>query len=255
MQSSKQSPSHREYIAGVPCDFLSQPAYAQTTKDALQDNVLTHIITLNAEMIVLAQKDNVFKTAIQHAELIIPDSAGILWARQYARSKTSLLSFFLTKEQPLTGVDSIFLICENLAQQHGIAYLIGGEESDKNKTAEILKEKYQNLEVIPLDDSFLETTSYELQTNPAAIFVALGAPKQTLWVEGRRTQLEQAGIRIAIGVGGAFAMISGRLPRAPKWMRTAHLEWLWRLILEPKRIARIWNAVVIFPKIISGYPH
>ena len=255
MQSLEQSPSRREYIVGVPCDFLPQQEYGQALRYALTSKKLTHIVTLNAEMVVRAHRDDAFKKAVQHAELVIPDSFGILWARQYVRNKTSLLSFFFTKEQPLPGVDSIFLICEELAKQHGIAYLVGGEENDRNKTAEILQHKYPKLEVIPLDDSFLETTNYKLQANPSAIFVALGAPKQTLWIEEHRAQLEQAGIRIAIGIGGAFAMISGRLSRAPKWMRTAHLEWLWRLILEPNRIIRIWNAIIIFPKIISGYPH
>ncbi len=250
MLPSEQFQSRREHIAGVPCDFLPRQEYEQALRYALTSGKLIHIVTLNAEMIVLAHRDDAFKKAVQHAELVIPDSSGILWARKYAHNKTSLFSFFFAKEQPLTGIDSIFLICEELAKQNGIAYLIGGEENDRNKTAEILQQKYPKLEVIPLNDGFLETTSYKLQTNPAAIFVALGAPKQTFWIEHHRTQLEQAGIRIAIGIGGAFAMISGRLPRAPKWMRVAHLEWLWRLFLEPKRWKRIYNAIIAFPQLI-----
>lgn len=252
MKPSQQFPLLREYVAGVPCDFLSQEQYVAVIRSALSQQALTHIITLNAEMVVMAQADTAFKQAIQQSELIIPDSSGVLWAREYIHHAATLFSFPFSRQQPLTGIDSIFLICKELEQHHGIAYIIGGQESDREKTAKILEEKYPGLRITALNDT---TEELGRGIKPSAIFVAFGAPKQTLWIEEHRTKLAQAGIRIAIGIGGAFAMISGRLPRAPYFMRAVHLEWLWRLILEPKRITRIWNAVITFPRIISGYPH
>lgn len=253
MKPSEQFPSPREYIAGVPCDFLSQERYEEAIRTALSQEELTHIVTLNAEMVVRAQTDTIFKHAIEQSELIIPDSSGVVWAREYTKHNTTLFSFFFSHQKPLTGIDSIFLICKEIEHQRGRAYLIGGEESDRAITETLLRNRYPALNIQSLADSQDFTTLPK--TIPSAIFVAFGAPKQTMWINEHRTELEHAGIRIAIGIGGAFAMISGRLPRAPKWMRAAHLEWLWRLALEPKRIKRIWNAVVTFPRIISGYPH
>lgn len=309
MQNLEQYPSHRKYIAGVPCDFLSHEEYSRLVRNQLafartpsslpagrqasllpikgegssSANTFMHIVTLNAEMVVRAQHDVLFKQAIEQAELVIPDGSGILWAREYldyghsrlpaelagedgnlrgspimSGMTESLIRFLFSKHQPLTGVDSIFGICKELEQHHGTAYFLGGEEGDRKKTSEILKKKYPAIEVVVVDglaEQSLQAISYKLKAKTSVIFVALGAPKQTFWIEQHRTELETAGVRIAMGVGGAFAMISGRLPRAPLFMRTLHLEWLWRLILEPSRIKRIWNAIVIFPRIISGYPH
>jgi len=316
MNSLPSSQSPRELIAGVPCDFLSHnelvtyitsclaaddAPHASTSLSINPSPLhLVHIVTLNAEMVVTAQTNNVFKTAIEQAELVIPDGSGILWAREYAKHRhprpdrgststrtwipafalqfggragmtMSLLFFLFSKVKPLTGVDSIFTICEELEKQHGTAYLLGGEEGDRKKTAEMFRKKYPKLTIIALNDEtpsssplvrgrerripLLTKEGLGEVMKPAAIFVALGAPKQTLWIEEHRTQLEQSGVRIAIGVGGAFAMISGRLPRAPKLFQQLHMEWAWRLMLEPARMKRIWNAVVVFPRLISGYPH
>ncbi len=252
MNSLQSFQLHREHIAGIPCDFLPEEQYKDAIRACLESDNLNHIVTLNAEMVVIAQQDQEFKKAIEQAQLIIPDSSGILWAREYIKKKTSLISFLFSTAKPLTGVDSIDTICKEVERYKGSAYLLGGEECDRKKTSEILKKKYTDLETIPLEIS--SELSFVNRGN-SAIFVALGAPKQTLWIEENRIKLEQAGIRIAIGVGGAFAMISSRLPRAPFWMQRIHLEWLWRLILEPVRFKRIWNATVVFSSVISGYPH
>ena len=72
------------------------------------------------------------------------------------------------------------------------------------------------------------------------MFVALGAPKQELWISQNMHLLKN--IRIVMGVGGSFDFISGHQKRAPKIFRYLGIEWLYRLIKEPKRIQRIWNA-------------
>ncbi len=287
---------------------------------------LIHIVTLNAEMVVEAQKNKEFRAAIEKAELVIPDGASILWAKKYmesispphmrgslpagqavqrgsdathsphpnpllskergARLIFSLVKHLFSKQQPLTGVDGVFDICEILEQKQGTAYLIGGTDEEQNGTKKVLQKKFKNLkvEVIPSpsdrekermrvksgSEATVSAAALSPHTNPclpvrqalpvrgegiSVAFVALGAPKQTFWIEEHRNELEQAGVKIAIGVGGAFSIIAGRLPRAPKILRDFHLEWLWRLCLEPKRLRRIWNAVVVFPLLVKGYPH
>jgi len=72
-----------------------------------------------------------------------------------------------------------------------------------------------------------------------------GAPYQELLLAGLRNQ--PGTIRVAMGVGGSFDFLTGKVKRAPRWMRAVGLEWLWRLLLQPRRLKRIWNAVVVFP--------
>ena len=70
------------------------------------------------------------------------------------------------------------------------------------------------------------------------LFVALGMVKQERWIYNNREKLKDSGVRLAMGVGGAFDYISGAVPRAPKFMRDAGLEWLFRLLVQPWRLKR-----------------
>jgi len=88
------------------------------------------------------------------------------------------------------------------------------------------------------------------EKKPDILLVAYGAPKQTLWLEKHLANLPS--VRIAIGVGGAFAILSEDKPRAPRWLQRLNLEWLWRLFLEPSRWRRIWNATIEFPKLVHA---
>jgi N-acetylglucosaminyldiphosphoundecaprenol N-acetyl-beta-D-mannosaminyltransferase len=81
--------------------------------------------------------------------------------------------------------------------------------------------------------------------SPEIVFVALGHPKQEQWIDQYRNLLPT--IRLFIGCGGALDFVAGVAKRAPTWMRKIGLEWLWRLAIEPKRIKRIFNAVIVFP--------
>lgn len=257
-------------IGGVVCDFPSKKELLGYLEQAISPPAqFVHIVTLNAEMVVEAQNNKQFKNAIANAELVIPDGSSILWARDYlSAGKTlgvndetprveevrkiiySLIKFLFSKDQPITGVDTIFDICQMLEKKNGSVYLLGGKQNEADKTAEILRKKYPGITAVCLPPQRLVFSPLTPSVFPAVILVALGAPKQTLWIEGNREALVESGVTIAMGVGGAFAMISNTLPRAPQWMRAHHLEWLWRLILEPYRIKRIWNAVVIFPLVI-----
>jgi len=82
------------------------------------------------------------------------------------------------------------------------------------------------------------------RARPDVIFVALGAPKQELWIAHHKDKLNA---KIFIGVGGTLDFISGKIKRAPKFMRDFGFEWLYRLILQPSRIGRIFRAVIVFP--------
>jgi N-acetylglucosaminyldiphosphoundecaprenol N-acetyl-beta-D-mannosaminyltransferase len=83
----------------------------------------------------------------------------------------------------------------------------------------------------------IQNTKYEI------LFCNFGAPHQEKFLNS----LKSAKIRLAMGVGGSFDYVTGKLQRAPRAMRIFGLEWLWRLILQPKRWRRIWNAVIVFP--------
>lgn len=247
------------------CEFPSRAAYLARIEQALQIPSLTHIVTLNAEMVVRAVSDTHFRSAVHHANIVLPDGAGIVWAHQYLGKHprpaliTSMLSFFAHKAQPLPGVDMIHDICAALSQYNGEVYLLGSSQDVRTKAGRVLSEKYNDITVQSLDDDQWNSQLSQQGTpaHPRVLLVAYGAPKQAVWITQHRQELAAKGIRIAIGIGGALEMLTGSLPRAPRTLRQLHLEWLWRLFLEPHRLHRIWNAVVVFPFLVrkNGYPH
>jgi N-acetylglucosaminyldiphosphoundecaprenol N-acetyl-beta-D-mannosaminyltransferase len=84
--------------------------------------------------------------------------------------------------------------------------------------------------------------------SPRMLFVAFGAPNQELWIA--RNLAKMPSVKVAMGVGGAFDFIAGKQKRAPQIFRSLGLEWLYRLMREPRRIVRIINAVVVFPFLV-----
>lgn len=246
-------------IRNTTCDYISNEEFTNLLANWLTGNSLYHIVTLNPEMVVAAESDAEFAVALKKSDIRVPDGSGLIWARWYLRSDywsliPSMLSFIGKHVERIAGVDAIFSLARLAQQQHASMYLLGGGDGQAQKTAALLKEKFPDIEIHTSQNHQYSVTGPDdilkdiQQKAPAILLVAYGAPKQTLWIENHRDKLPS--VRIAIGVGGAFSILSETTPRAPKILQSMNLEWVWRLILEPKRLPRIYNAVVRFPLLI-----
>jgi len=226
------------------------------------------ICTVNPEFIMAAQKDREFRDVLNNADLSVPDGAGLLWAAKYL-SKKSLVSSrqpSVIKER-VAGIDLVWEMAK-LAEKKGyILYLLGAGPGVAEQTAITLRTKFPDLKIAGVSEgipqlepgraSVLDLDKYEkklvtdickLKTD--ILLVAYGAPKQDLFIAKYKKELN---VPAMMGVGGSFDYISGRIPRAPIWMQKLALEWLYRLINEPKRFNRIITATIRFPwKIICS---
>lgn len=224
-------------IFGVPIDNLSQSAILHTIEHWLLQDGFHRIATVNPEFLLLAHSHPKFLQALQSADLRIADGVGINFPFWLAGEK--LMARF-------PGADllhEILQIAETKGYRVALAlYEQGLSNPEKIKTA--LLERYPKLQVEML-------SLREPQSSQAAIlFCNYGAPLQELYLETFRTR--NTNFRLVMGVGGAFDFITGVIPRAPQWMRSFGLEWLWRLLQQPSRFKRIWNAVMVFPiKVLS----
>ncbi len=249
-----------ETIGTTKCDFVEPKEFYEMASRWLSSDAFHHVVTLNPEMVMRAEHDTNFRNSINEAEIRVPDGAGLVWARWYLRSFhwplfASLIAFSLHRTERVTGIDAISHISHIAQLQNAKVYLLGGTQTQVTKTADILRKKYPKLTVhTSADHAFdIEGPPAILQDiqekEPQVLFVAYGAPKQTEWIEKHRQDLPS--VRVALGVGGAFAIMSEETPRAPKMLRDLNIEWLWRLILEPSRLPRIWTAVIKFPQRIQ----
>jgi len=195
-----------------------------------------HIITLNPEMVVESRKNKKFKNIIKNAGLIIPDGIGIVWAARILQNK---------KLSRFSGTDIAKIILDG--PKGTKAFLFGGQPG----VAERIEEKWGSsvAGIFPGygadDKKVIEKIN---NTNANILLVGLGSPKQEIWINENLSKLKH--IKVAIGVGGAFDFLSGETKRAPRWIRKIGLEWLWRLILDPKRAKRIFRATVVFPWLV-----
>lgn len=228
-------------ILDIKIDNLTFYEAADRVRSLLSGKNGHFIVTPNPEMVLRAQKDSYFKDVLNSASLAIPDGIGLVLVSRFLNNKIS---------KKVSGVDFMEEICR-IAEKNGkTVFLLGAMDGVAAKAAENLQDKFPNLKIAGYLDGNFDLKSCYRNVNDASpdiVFVALGAPKQEKWIFENLNKMNS--VKLAMGVGGAFDFISGKIKRAPLWMRKIGLEWLWRLILEPKRAKRILNAVIVFPAI------
>jgi N-acetylglucosaminyldiphosphoundecaprenol N-acetyl-beta-D-mannosaminyltransferase len=234
-----------------------------------------YITTPNPEIILKASKNKKFLNIINKSDLNIADGTGILWAAKFkelnknTKSNTKIiLNFFyssaLTLIRPkyiknpikerVTGVDLMEEICKKSCGENLKIFLLGAKEGIAKKTKEKLEEKYEKITISgtysgsPKTEDEKKITEKINRSYAEILFVAYGAPQQEIWINKNLKNLKT--VKLAIGVGGSFDFIAEIKPRAKKWMQKTGIEWVYRLIQEPKRIKRIYNAVIKFPLMI-----
>lgn len=197
------------------------------------------ITTLNPEIILKAHQDKNYRDILNGADLNICDGFGL-----------KLIS--MLRNQPIksrfAGADLTDFLLETADRRKLKIFVVAAKNSLSmpNDIERAIMEKYPNLTA---KSEYIGGSQDNVQNaiirEAEIIFVNFGVPKQEKFIWENRAKFPKA--KILVGVGGAFDFLTGRLKRAPKILRDAGLEWLWRLLQEPKRIRRICRAVIIFP--------
>ena len=190
------------------------------------------IVTPNPIMVMNAQKNDDLFSALNAADLSLPDGIGIISAAK--RLGTPL-------PERVTGIDTGYAVLERLAEIGGSVYLLGARPGVSEKAAENLTEKLPGLRIVGTHHGYFdkaeEIISDISEKEPDLLTVCLGSPRQEIWVHKNRDKL--AGIGAMICVGGALDVWSGNIGRAPKPFIKMRLEWLWRMMREPRRFAAL----------------
>lgn len=237
------------HILNVRIDNLAKNEALAKAREFLHSSAQHLIFTPNPEMLVEAQTDPYFQEVLNKGSLNLCDGKGIqLVAKE--------------KIERIPGVDFMIDLCKLAEKEGKSVYLFGsGKKEVVEKCKQNLEQKFPHLKIAGIHPGITLTTlqsgqlaydsnqndellNYLILTSPDILFVAFGHTKQEKWMYENLPHLPS--VRIAMGVGGAFDYISGKVKRAPPWMRSLGLEWLYRVIKEPWRIKRIWNATVIF---------
>ena len=226
------------------------------TKDILlkEEHSLKVIVTVNAEFIVMAHKNDRFRKIINDNFATFDGQIPYLMAKLQNRG----LYF-----EKISGSDLIYDIARFARMNRKRVLLLGGIEESNARTVQILKDGY-GIDVAgyvpahrpyPFDEAHNSAMLRRIEDfRPDFLLVAFGAPKQEFWIDDNREYLERIGVKWAVGVGGTFDFVAGREKRAPKFVQTACLEGLWRLIQNPKRFKRLIHVFEVFKYVHGGAP-
>lgn len=221
--------------------FENESSLKRFISQIIKNNQPTQITTLNSLMYLSAYRDSEIRE-IMKKSLLVPDSFGVVLA----------IYFFCGKLiKRLSGIDLMLKMLEIADKDNYKVYLLGSK-ADVIKTAvKNIKKRFQNLKLVGWHDgfSFTENIIDEINSKePDMLFVGLGMSKQEKWID---RNLEKLNVKIAMGVGGAFDVISQKLRRAPPIFCAIGLEWLFRLLQEPWRIKRIINLPLFVLRILT----
>lgn len=232
-------------ILGVRVDCLDTKQTLERIEDFAGAGSVHQVATVNPEFVMRAQRDREFARVLESADLCLADGTGVVWA---ARRRGCSI------DGPVAGTDLVEPLAAMCARRGFKLFLLGAQPGVAAELASSLSAAYPTLAVAAhagspeasQDDESLKLIS-EHRTD--VLLVAYGAPAQEMWIDRVRGRL---GVAVAMGVGGAFDYLTGRVPRAPAWMRRAGLEWLFRLARQPWRLRRMTVLPVYAIKVLTS---
>lgn len=219
---------------GLKVNLGTQVEALAVLKNYFSSNSQHQVITLNPEYVVLAHHNPALTELTQNAGLCLVDGIGLALA---------LRRFGLLERYP--GADLVPELLNYCAPQKlkiGVVLLPGGLSMPEQVKTRLIQ-KFSNLQLSAWYADHALTMNIQ-QFKPALLLVALGQPEQDFWIAEHLATFPS--IRVAIGVGGAIDFLTGARRRAPRLMRTLGVEWLWRLVTQPKRFPRILRATFGF---------
>jgi len=194
------------------------------------------IVTPNVDHVCRFHRDPAFRASYESACLVLPDGMPILWSARL---------FGQPLREKLSGSDMVPRLTAWAAERGHSVYYLGAADGVADEAARRLRERHPSLRVAgtysppvgfekdPAQNDEVLRRLHEAR--PDLCFVALGSPKQEIWLH---QNYEKAGVPVMIGVGAALDFVAGRVRRAPVWMQKAGAEWFWRLCQEPRRLGR-----------------
>lgn len=222
----------RTTLLGLPLNTSSMEESILALMEQLYAEQPSHVCFINAHCINLTYQDQDYYRVLQAADFCFPDGVGL-------RIAGKMLGRQITHN--VNGTDMFPLLCAALEESDAGVFLFGGQPGVAEQTRSWIELHYPQVRVSGVRHGYFSPEEEPLVVRHIAhsgarlLLVALGAPAQDVWI---RRHLAELGVTVAMGVGGLFDFYSGRIPRAPLWVRSRGGEWLYRLYQEPRRMWR-----------------
>jgi N-acetylglucosaminyldiphosphoundecaprenol N-acetyl-beta-D-mannosaminyltransferase len=222
-------------LGGVLIDRVDGEGAIKSLAGFLQSGKCHQVVTVNLDFLSIAQRDERFRLTLNAADLAVADGMPLVWASRWRGTPLT---------ERVAGVDLVQESCHLAAVDGRGVFLLGAAPGVAERAATKLQETYPGLRIAgtyspPMGPMSRKENARIIRminaARPAFLFVALGAPRQDLWISENRGQLN---VPVCMGVGCVFDVIAGEVVRAPRWMQRVGLEWAYRLGQEPSRLWR-----------------
>jgi N-acetylglucosaminyldiphosphoundecaprenol N-acetyl-beta-D-mannosaminyltransferase len=219
--------------------------------DAIEANSKLRVCVTPVNCVVWANENQELQNLYNTADLVLCDGKPLVWISKFLGTPI---------KERVTGLDVLPLYLEASAKKGYTSFFLGAKEGVADYLKKVAENKYKGIQIVgtyspPFAEKFSEDENVKIveminKVKPNVLWVSLTAPKQDYWIY---ENIDKLNVNIAIGVGGAFEVTAGLIERAPKWMQDFGLEWLFRLLKEPKRMYKRYliEAPKIFPIIIK----
>ena len=217
-------------ILNTTIDVLNTKETIDLVEEYVKTKTPLHLMGVNADKINEVNENELMKEIVNSCGIINADGASVILASKY-----------LGKPLPerVAGVDLMQDLVKLSAEKGYSIYLLGAKQEVVEKTEKVLKERHKDLLIKGIhngyfkEDYWKEITKELKKKKPDFVFVGITSPMKEYLIEYLQNDGNNC---VFMGVGGSFDVISGNIPRAPKWMQKANLEWLFRVMQEPKRL-------------------
>lgn len=218
-------------VLGVSFDDLTMDEAVEIALGFMQERRACYACTPNPEIVMAAKGDAALRAALSGAELVLADGVGITKA-------AAMLGTPLKSRVP--GIDFASNVISRLAERGGSVYLLGAKPLVAEAAAEKLTQTYPGIVIAGTNDGYFTDDAPVIEkinaASPDFVMVCLGSPKQELWMSANAGRLSCG---LMAGLGGSLDVLAGNVQRAPETWRRLGLEWLYRVIKEPKRLGRV----------------
>ncbi len=217
---------------GVRVDVVDTGALCARVVGFARDPKPHRVMYVNADCMLLALRDEGYRSCLNRADLVYADGVGVVWGARLWGHRLPGRS---------TGADFMPRFCEVFAEEGLSVFLLGAKEGVAGEAARRLKKRIPGLRIAGTHHGYFSPEENERiietvrERSPHILLVGFGAPYQERWID---ENADRIGVPVIWGVGGLFDFLSGRTKRGPQWLLDHGFEWLCRLVVEPRRLWR-----------------
>ncbi len=227
-------------IIGFPVTALLFHEQIEAVLQWANASISKAVCVANTHMLVEAHKKPQFGVVLKTADLVTPDGMPLVWVMKMMGA---------VSQNRVAGMDIFLSLCDASPRRNISIYFLGAQSAVLTQMRSRLKVEFPNLDIagmepLPFRPLTVDEDEHLIQrvndSGAGLVFLALGCPKQEKWIAAHKDRIRA----VMIGLGGVFPVYAGIQKRAPRWVRDAGLEWLYRLLQEPKRLWKRYGTTI-----------